>query len=191
MSNSPNQSTQFVPINVLSRLKISPGKNLTGNVRIVRDLATDIHSSIQQWNVIHLNGIIILKNIANIKIDKTYPEELKGLCEDLGKICDESDKIVDNLKLLANKMKAISDLYKRTDNLFTTWPVKKFVSTSEKIYQVYQKEAIVKRIISEDMAHDYRDSWKILHLAAWVHQTQISDNVKTILESMLIETKLR
>jgi hypothetical protein len=50
---------------------------------------------------------------------------------------------------------------------------------------------MVKRIILENVAHDHRDSWKMLHLATWVHQTQISDNVKTNLESMLVETKLR
>lgn len=65
------------------------------------------------------------------------------------------------------------------------------VATSETIHDAYKKEAHVKRIILENVAHDHKDSWKMLHLAAWVHQTQIPDNLPTNLESMLVETKLR
>lgn len=65
------------------------------------------------------------------------------------------------------------------------------VITAETIYEAYKKEAAVKRIVLENVAHNHNDSWKMLHLAAWVHQTQIPDIINTNLESMLLETKLR
>ncbi|OXU26736.1 hypothetical protein TSAR_013201 [Trichomalopsis sarcophagae] len=193
MQNPMKESPRFSPVTltVSPGAKVSQGTNLTGNPRLVRDIAAEIHSSIQQWNALHLNGVSLLKTITRLKVDQSYPEELKTPCEDLEKICDEADKIVANLELLAKQVKAVSCLHKTDNNLFSTWPVEKFVMTAETIYNAYKKEAAVKRIILENVAHNHRDSWKMLHLAAWVHQTQISDNINTKLESMLIETKLR
>lgn len=67
----------------------SQQKNLTGNPRIVRDLAATIHSSVQQWNNIHLHGLSVLKNITQTKNDETFPHGLQDLCDDLSKDCDK------------------------------------------------------------------------------------------------------
>nr|CAD7415838.1 unnamed protein product [Timema cristinae] len=37
--------------------------NLTGNPRQVRDLAVELHSLVQQWNLQHLSGVQLLKSM--------------------------------------------------------------------------------------------------------------------------------
>jgi len=72
----------------LSSPKSFQGKNLTGTVRLIRDLAADIHANIQQWSNLHIQGITYLKNITQEKHDKNYSEILQDLCDKLENICD-------------------------------------------------------------------------------------------------------
>ncbi|XP_014205529.1 cyclin-dependent kinase 2-interacting protein [Copidosoma floridanum] len=191
MTTTPNKSLQFSPVAISPRAKTVQGKNLTGNPRIVRDLTAAIHSNIQQWNTLHLNGLSLLKTITSLKTDNSYPEKLKQPCENLTQVCNKLDNIVEAFGQIVNQMKSISKLHKSSDHLFSTWPVDKFVATAHMIYESYKKEAEVKQIILENVAHDHRDAMKMLNLAAWVHQTQLPDNLNINLESMLVETKLR
>lgn len=59
---------------------------------------------------------------------------------------------------------------------------------AEQIYEAYRDEAQVKRKILENVAHNHEESWKMLHVATWVYQTNISENITTLLESLLVET---
>ncbi|XP_048514465.1 cyclin-dependent kinase 2-interacting protein-like isoform X2 [Athalia rosae] len=165
--------------------------NLTGNPRLVRDIAADIHSSIQQWNNVHLHAVPILKNICQLKIDEKFPDGLQDLCDILEKDCQTLDEIVCTLKLLSHQMNVVASLNKGPENLFLTWPTYKFGEVTEQIYNVYKDEAEVKRKVLENVAHNYEESWKMLHLTTWVHQVNISENVTTLLESLLVETSLR
>lgn len=65
-----------------------------------------------------------------------------------------------------------------------------FVSAdvADLIYNSYRQEAIVKQAVLENVAHDHRDEFKMLHLAAWVHQPMIPYDLHKKLESMLTET---
>ncbi|XP_058808376.1 cyclin-dependent kinase 2-interacting protein-like [Phymastichus coffea] len=171
--------------------KITLGQNFTGLSRLVRDNVADVHANIQQWNTLYHHGVQILNKIILSKVDETYPNELVSLCEDLEKICDEMDTIVGNLRILADKMEKISQLPDTDQILFSTWHMKKFVSITNEIYNVHKKEATVKRIILENVAHEYTESLKVLHIAAWLYQPFIPDNINIDLETMLIETKLR
>lgn len=80
---------------MIKRFAESPGSriphqmNLTGNARIVRDLAATIHASIQQWNNVHLDGLSLLKAITQLKTNTGYPKGLEYLCDDLEKNCDK------------------------------------------------------------------------------------------------------
>lgn len=56
---------------------------LTGHARIVKDIAADIHSHIQKWNNINIHGVSLLKNIATLKCDKSFPDGLQEICDDL------------------------------------------------------------------------------------------------------------
>jgi len=72
----------------LSSPKSFQGRNLTGTVRLIRDLVADIHANIQQWNNLHIQGITYLKDITQEKYNKNYSETLQDLCDKLENICD-------------------------------------------------------------------------------------------------------
>lgn len=62
---------------------------MTGVPRHVRDLAADIHSNIQQWNSLYLQGITYIRSIAQEKQGKNYySKTLQDLCDKLENICD-------------------------------------------------------------------------------------------------------
>ncbi|KOC65479.1 Cyclin-dependent kinase 2-interacting protein, partial [Habropoda laboriosa] len=154
----------------------------------IRDLTADIHTGMQQWNALHLQGITLLKNITQEKQNESYPQILQELCDKLEIICDALDDIVKNFAEITHQIKITSFLRKNTDKLFTTWSNVKFGETAESIYNAYSHEVRIKRKIVEDIAHHYTDSWKMLFLASWVHQPLLSESLRTSLESMLLET---
>ncbi|XP_018050783.1 PREDICTED: cyclin-dependent kinase 2-interacting protein-like [Atta colombica] len=172
----------------LSSPKSFQGKNLTGTVRLIRDLAADIHANIQQWNNLHIQGITYLKDITQEKHDKNYSKILQDLCDKLENICDNLDGIVKNLDHIKNQLKTVSTLEKTIDKLFTTWPTTRFGEVAETIYEAYYMEVKLKRKLLENVAHNYTESWKMLHLAAWVYEPFITENLTILLDSLLIET---
>ncbi|XP_011310949.1 cyclin-dependent kinase 2-interacting protein [Fopius arisanus] len=176
----------FAP--VVTSPRTSPHQNLTGAKRIVKDLTATIHTSIQQWNNIHIHGVDVLKSITAMKFDDSFPEGLQELCDTLEKDVDRLDQVVSNLKLSFQQMTSAVSLHRGPEKLFKTWGNERFVEIAQLIYEVYKKEADLKRKILENVAHDYQDSWKMLHLAAWVHQPMIPHDLNVSLESLLIET---
>ncbi|XP_071568561.1 cyclin-dependent kinase 2-interacting protein-like [Temnothorax nylanderi] len=177
----------FSPINLTSP-KSFQGRNLTGTARLVRDLAADIHANIQQWNKLHLLGVAYLKDITQEKCDKNYSENLQDLCDKLENICDNLDGIVGNLDQIKHQLISVTALHKTADKLFITWPTTKFGEVAETIYKAYHVEAKLKRKLLENVAHNYTDSWKMLHLAAWVYEPSLTEDLKVLLDSLLIET---
>lgn len=65
------------------------------------------------------------------------------------------------------------------------------VSTVQEIYDAYKNEVAVKRIILENVAHDHREPFKALHMAAWLYQPFIPDSIEIDLEALVVESKLR
>lgn len=50
-------------------------------------------------------------------------------------------------------------------------------------------ETKLKRKLFENVAHNYTESWKMVHLATWVYNPLLTEDVTTILlDSLLIET---
>ncbi|XP_034938737.1 cyclin-dependent kinase 2-interacting protein-like [Chelonus insularis] len=172
---------------VITSPKVSPQTNLTGHKRLVKDLAADIHAEIQKWNEIFLHGLDIIKSIMAIKVDDSYPEGLQNLCDQLEMDVDKMDGIVEKFKRASRRIHLISSLYS-DEKLFITWPIDKFVDTFEEIYEVYKDEVEVKRLVMENIAHDYSESWQQVHLALWVTQPKIPSNINLTLEALLTET---
>ncbi|XP_074099457.1 cyclin-dependent kinase 2-interacting protein-like [Cotesia typhae] len=166
----------------------APQKNLTGNSRIVKDLAADIHGDIQKWNGIHLHGLSIIKSITAMKTDDSFSEGLQDLCDQLEGDVDQLDSIVERLNRAVSQIKTVALLQTIQDKLFVTWRVEHFVKAVEQIHEAYKEELELKRKILENVAHGSSDSWKMLHLAAWVHQPMIPHNLHVTLESLLVET---
>ena len=65
------------------------------------------------------------------------------------------------------------------------------VSTAKTVYTVYKKEAEVKRVVCENIAHQHGEAEQMVYFTSWVYQPQISDNITLKVEAMLIETGLR
>ncbi|XP_051154110.1 cyclin-dependent kinase 2-interacting protein isoform X2 [Leptopilina boulardi] len=179
---------QFSPVTGSPVIK---GKALTGIPLIVRDSVIEVHTNIQKWNAIHLKGIPIVQSIIDLKNDESYPAELITLCSSLEKICDEIDAVVCNLKILFHKFQKLQSLNENRIILFSTWSIEKFANTVETVYTSYKNEAKTKRIIVENIAHEFGDAAKMVYFASWVYQPQIADNLKFQIEMMLIETGLR
>ncbi|EFN70442.1 Cyclin-dependent kinase 2-interacting protein [Camponotus floridanus] len=177
----------FVPIKLPSH-KSFQGKNLTGTECFVYNLAADIHANIQQWNSFHIQGVNYLKNIIQVKRDKNYSVVLQDLCDKLENVCDNLDSIVVNLEQIKNQLTAITALQETANKLFITWPINKFGEIAETIYEAYHKEAKQKRNLLENIAHHHTESWKMFHLAAWVHQPLLPENLTILLNSLLVET---
>lgn len=179
---------QFSPVNKLSHTKSTQGRNLTGSARHIRDLIADIHKNIQIWNTLHLEGIILLKNIIQIKQNDSYSEILQEQCDKLENICDSLNIIVENLAQITQRIKITASLETNMHKLFITWPNLKFGEIAQSIHDAYSRELKVKLKVLENVAHYYTDSWKMLFLASWVHQPLLPYNLTTFLESMLIES---
>ena len=71
----------------------SKGKALTGIPLQVRNLVVELHANIQKWNIAHLKGVHIVQSIIDLKVDKSYPEDLIELCSSLEKVCETTVSI--------------------------------------------------------------------------------------------------
>ncbi|KAM0735267.1 Cyclin-dependent kinase 2-interacting protein [Formica fusca] len=181
----------FLPIKLPSH-KSFQGKNLTGTERFIYNLAADIYANIQQWDSFHTEGVTYLRNIIQVKHDKNYSVILQDMCDKLENVCNNliclQDGIITNLEQIKNQFIAITVLQETTTKLFLTWPTNKFGEIAETIYQMYHKEATLKRNLLENIAHNHTETWKMFYLAAWVHQPLLSENLTLLLNSLLIET---
>ncbi|XP_070168433.1 cyclin-dependent kinase 2-interacting protein-like [Polyergus mexicanus] len=177
----------FLPIKLPSH-KSFQGKNLTGTERFIYNLAADIYANIKQWNIFHIKGVTYLRNIIQVKHDKNYSVILQDLCDKLENVCNSLDGIITNLEQIKNQLTTITVLQEPTNKLFLTWPTSKFGEIAETIYQMYYKEATLKRNLLENIAHNHTEAWKMFYLAAWVHQPLLPENLTLLLNSLFIET---
>ncbi|XP_015172644.1 PREDICTED: cyclin-dependent kinase 2-interacting protein-like [Polistes dominula] len=164
------------------------GKNLTGTVRHLRDLAANVHGIIQQWNNNTLEGVNILKAIIQEKSNGNYTIQLQDYCDNLEELCHTLDNSVKNLEQIVHQINALITLDKTTTKLFTTWPISEFGRTVEMIHTNYSNEMRMKYEVLENIAHCRTESQKMLYLSTWIYQPLLSKNVTILLEAMLTET---
>ncbi|XP_035734707.1 cyclin-dependent kinase 2-interacting protein-like isoform X2 [Vespa mandarinia] len=164
------------------------GKNLTGTLRHLRDLAADVHGIVQQWNDNTLEGINILKSIIQEKSNKNYTIRLQDYCDSLEEICHTLSNLVKTLEQIAHQINVLIILDKTAIKLFTTWPISAFGRTVEVIYTTYNNEMQIKYKVLENIAHCHTEPQKMLYLSAWLHQPLLPKNVTILLEAMLTET---
>ncbi|KAK0163185.1 hypothetical protein PV327_006893 [Microctonus hyperodae] len=177
----------FLP--TITSPKPSTQVNLTGNPRILKDLAADTYNFIQKWNKVHLHGMSLLRSITELKVDSSYPRGLQELCDDLEKDVDQMDRIVTSLKSVVSRTNAVVSLQEgKKGKIFTTWPTEYFSEAIEEIYEAYKNEAMMKRKILENVAHFHQESMKMLHLTIWAHQSMIPHKLGMTLQSLLAET---
>ncbi|KAI4495169.1 PREDICTED: cyclin-dependent kinase 2-interacting protein isoform X2 [Polistes canadensis] len=173
---------------VSSFSKSLKGKNLTGTVRHLRDLAANVHGIIQLWNNNILEGMDILKSIIQEKSNKNYTIRLQDYCDNLEELCHNLSNLVKNLEQIVHQINALITLEKTAMKLFTTWPISAFGRTVEMIHTAYSNEMQMKYEVLENIAHCHTEPQKMLYLSTWLHQPLLSKNVTILLEAMLTET---
>ncbi|KAI4497182.1 hypothetical protein M0802_007666 [Mischocyttarus mexicanus] len=164
------------------------GKNLTGTVRHLRDLAANVHRIIQLWNNNTLEGMNILKSIIEEKSNKNYTIRLQDYCDNLEEICHTLNNLVKNLEQIVHQVNVLITLDKTTTKLFTTWPISAFGRTVEMIHTTYSNEMQMKYEVLENIAHCCKEPQKMLYLSTWLYQPLLSKNVTILIEAMLTET---
>lgn len=53
---------------------------------------------------------------------------------------------------------------------------------------MYQKELLLKRTVTEELAHAVDHDLTLSYLSMWLHQPYVETNSTLLLESMLLET---
>ncbi|XP_059230012.1 cyclin-dependent kinase 2-interacting protein [Mustela nigripes] len=130
--------------------------------------------------------------------EKTLPEyskELEALCEELQTTLEALAKIQMKMEKLSLTTKGVCELenYHYRDGrprppLFHTWPTAHFYEVSRKLCDMYQKELLLKRMITEELAHAADYDLTLSYLSMWLHQPYVETNSTMLLESMLLET---
>ncbi|XP_002918909.1 cyclin-dependent kinase 2-interacting protein [Ailuropoda melanoleuca] len=130
--------------------------------------------------------------------DKALPEyskELETLCEELQTTFDALAKIQMKMEKLSSTTKGVCELenYHYADGrhrppLFHTWPTTHFYEVSRKLSDMYRKELLLKRTVTEELAHATDHDLALSYLSMWLHQPYVETDSKLLLESMLLET---
>ncbi|XP_053545259.1 cyclin-dependent kinase 2-interacting protein [Bombina bombina] len=194
---------------------ITPQKPiLSASARKIKDNAADWHNLILKWESFNDTAFTTANKIVNLKIssqinEKTVvegtfvdnenldkkKEELERLCSELICILENMEKIQLKMEKLSLTLKGVCDLedyhYKEDDAKpvhFHTWPTKAFYETSLKMSEMFKKEMMLKRTIVAEIAHTADQDLLLVYLSSWLYQPYIENNIKVLLESMLLET---
>ncbi|GLV46382.1 uncharacterized protein CBL_20724 [Carabus blaptoides fortunei] len=165
-------------------------RNLTGLPRVARDIAADIYNNIQHWNVLHIRGASVVKEMALLKSDvrQLHPAGLESLAVTLNDAVSAMNVIVDNLDTSVQQLKSLIHLHKSPVPIFLSWPVGKYSEVCERISQAYRQEYKLKYLIGENIAHVSGKDKLMLYAASWTYQPYIDSDIEMCLESLLTET---
>ncbi|XP_041352395.1 cyclin-dependent kinase 2-interacting protein-like [Gigantopelta aegis] len=182
--------------------------NLTGSLRKVKDGVADIHNLVIKWNKHHMDGLVIIKEIANIKLESVFnrdsedaenpvpsmPSSLEPLCEKLLNIYQSLEKVVKKLDRVRSVLIGVQKLNDhltqddKSDVLFHTWTIEDFVANSNQLVAMYTKELDLKKQLCENVAHADDRTTTMFYTSAWLHQPYIDENATAILDMMLLES---
>ncbi|XP_058596316.1 cyclin-dependent kinase 2-interacting protein isoform X1 [Neofelis nebulosa] len=124
-----------------------------------------------------------------------YSKELEMLCEELQTTFNALAKIQTKMEKLSSTTKGICELEnyhygheRQRPPLFHTWPTAQFYEVSRKLSDMYRKELLLKRTITEELAHAADRDLTLSYLSMWLHQPYVETDSRLLLESMLLET---
>ncbi|XP_071972318.1 cyclin-dependent kinase 2-interacting protein [Engystomops pustulosus] len=196
-----------------SKCTVTPKKSaLTGSARKIKDNAADWHNLMLKWESYNNTAFSAANKIVNLKIsslstekmllddtktprDSTDKEELEKLCSELLELFEKQQQIQLKMEKLTSTFKGVCDLeaYQCSGDiprpiLFHTWPTNLFYETSLKMSEMYKKEISLKKTIVGEIAHTSDQDLLMVYLSCWLYQPFIDNNIKVLLESMLLET---
>uniref|UniRef100_F7A8T4 Cyclin-dependent kinase 2 interacting protein n=1 Tax=Xenopus tropicalis TaxID=8364 RepID=F7A8T4_XENTR len=180
---------------------------LSASARKIKDNAADWHNLMLKWETYNNDSFTIASKIVNLKIitesadsmlDETTPNKDNITTDkvELDRLCSELLHILENmLEKITVTFKGICDLeaYQFPGDIskpvhFHTWPTTLFYETSKTMVDMYKKEMELKRTIIGDLAHTSDQDLRMVYLSCWLYQPYIDNNIKVLLESMLLET---
>ncbi|KAM5129007.1 cyclin-dependent kinase 2-interacting protein [Mantella aurantiaca] len=186
---------------------------LTGSARKIRDNAADWHNLMLKWESLNDGAFGVASKIVNLRIsilshekmlvDDALPdkenvkdkEELEGLCSELVDTLEDMQQIQTKMDKLTATFKGVCDLEVFQSRgeascpvLFHTWPTSLFYETSQQMSEMYKKEMTLKRTIVGEVAHTPDQDLLMVYLSCWLYQPYIDQNIKILLEGMLLET---
>lgn len=189
----------------------SPVKK-TGNSQRAFELAGELYSCIQQWNLLISTGRAIISNILKLKTESwDNPEQKNSKETELELQCEQLGSLICEMEMLPKQMDKIRDQYVALEKLeefhqqkvgstsknnsisalFLTWPTTKFVTVVTSVREAFAEELQLKKSIAENVAHCQERQMLDFHKIAWVHQVCVTPDIKLQLESLLVETGQR
>ncbi|XP_023024826.2 cyclin-dependent kinase 2-interacting protein isoform X1 [Leptinotarsa decemlineata] len=183
--------TKFQPLQVTrSPVACSPQKNLTGSIRIARDIAADIYNTIQRWNTLHISGAQFVKMIAVEKaVDpKKYSPALEELTTNLYEVVQNLKSIEGQFRIFKTQIRALEKVDKNSETLFLSLNMDGIANLIENIVDAYLEEFKVKELVLENIAHSRTKDEVMFFAACWTLQAHISSGINLKLETLLLDT---
>ncbi|XP_076462796.1 cyclin-dependent kinase 2-interacting protein-like [Babylonia areolata] len=195
------------PVAVKGAQKSGQG-NLTGHVRKLKDIAAELHNTVEKWESFNGKGHLIVNDIVNVKLQfmsqqngdtegeeeqmtvKALSQKLEPKCQELHLILESMEVTVSKLSSLLSMVQGVQSLcVHRGDSdhvLFTSWTIHNFAETLDTLHAMYAKELSLKRQVCQHVAFaDSRPSL-MLHSVTWLLQPYV--NSKMLVLAMLQET---
>lgn len=177
------------------------GRNLTGSVRKLKDTAADIHNLLSKWSSLNNQGLPIISDISNIKLQVLFKQDsneeelnvpllpltLEPKCEALLLVTESMEKIVKKLEAFTASVRGIQALMKNQDDvLFKGWSIQHFVDNFDALHKMYDKELRLKQKIAQNVAHADSRDMLMFYSTAWLHQPYVDSAL--LIEMLLLET---
>ncbi|XP_022909769.1 cyclin-dependent kinase 2-interacting protein-like isoform X2 [Onthophagus taurus] len=185
MSSTPTKS----PIQQ-SPAALAGQRNLTGLPRVTRDVIADFYNNIQKWNETHVNGALLVKQIALIKSDskEEFPKGLDKLMDDLGETYRRLEVYAQSLNFLSNQLASMGKLQHQEEPLFFSLTCRQISEIVSEIAKAYNSELYRKEYVLSNIAYSKNRYEALFHAACWVHQQYVSNDIRMKLEALLVET---
>ncbi|KAG5860351.1 hypothetical protein JTB14_006714 [Gonioctena quinquepunctata] len=183
--------SKFQPLMVpKSPIASSPQKNLTGSIRVAKDLVANLFNTIQSWNEHHSEGAQYVKQIALIKSGnlKEYSPILEEHTNDLYTIVQKMKSIEKLLGVFSTQMRALDKVDRKSETLFLSLNTEALVELVETVVDAYSREFKMKELVLENIAHSRNKDEVMFFATCWTLQTHITSTVNLKLETLLLET---
>ena len=191
----------FVPI-VLDIPEQSPSRgNLTGYPRRLKDITADWHNAYVKYRNCSVEGVSVLKDIANILIESRFTAE--GIVDHMKPIPNQEESHLSNLQSIVSTQSAVVDkLSDLTDNTmslasihsgstgdsvyFQSWPVTRFLNSFREWLHGFRKDLELKRWIVQHICHSSSKEELMFYVACWTYEPYLPP--KSSMNCVLHET---
>ncbi|KAK7103726.1 cyclin-dependent kinase 2-interacting protein-like [Littorina saxatilis] len=185
--------------------------SVTGHLRKLKDMAADVHNTLEKWESFNAKGSSILSDIVNTRLEYIYQQsseegeeggdknksdivslssKLDPKCDALHQVCQSMEGAVTKLASLASTARGLHSLCQHRDEaddiLGVTWTIHNFVEAFKALHSMYAKELHLKTEIAKTVALAETRESLMFYSAAWMHQPYIDSQM--MVKAVLMET---